>query len=146
MFPICLVDDSRDDLMLEERALRQCRIVNPIKSLLGGEACVDFLTKHYGLNAPRTPAPLLFIDLTMPGMDGVQTIAKINQAPVNASPWIVMVSGMEDLKKVSEGYQLGAKTFLAKPFQSSEIESFLKSYESSILTRLTAQGFELHWG
>lgn len=146
MFPIFLVDDSREDLALEERILRQCRILNPIEPLNGGQACLDLLETCYASSAPKRPAPLIFIDMAMPQMDGVKTIGAIQSLKLNATPFIVMVSGMTDLKKVGEGYQLGAKTFLAKPFEVSDMKLFLKAYEDAIMARLTANGLELHWG
>lgn len=146
MFPIFLVDDSREDLALEERILRQCRILNPIEPLNSGQACLDLLETCYAASAPKRPAPLIFVDIAMPETDGVQTIGAIQRLALNAAPFIVMVSGMADLKKVSEGYQQGARTFLAKPFQMPEVKLFLKAYEDAIMARLTANGLELHWG
>src|SRR5687768_8763415 len=113
MFPILIVDDSRQDIELAERVFRQARIVNPIHVFNSGTGCLDFLRKRYADDTQKdAPPPLILLDLAMPSMTGVQTIAAINGAMYSPSPWIVMLSGHGDVKQVRDGYQLGAKTFL----------------------------------
>ena len=144
MFPIWLVDDSREDLKLCVRILQQCQILNPVDLILGGEECIDALKSIYAKGANRNP-PLILMDLAMPVMNGIQTIAQINELQLARPPWIVMMSGMAELKMVREGYALGARTFFTKPLQCPEVLLFLRSNEASIIIRPLATGLELHW-
>lgn len=146
MFPILIVDDSREDRELAERAFRQCKYVNPIHLLGTGAACVDFLRAYYDPKAVAKPDPcFILIDLAMPEMTGVQTIAAINEMVFAPNPWIIMLSGQTDVKQVRDGYQLGAKTFLTKPLRSEDIFHLIKTNQNSIESKITAQGYELHW-
>jgi two-component system, response regulator len=145
MFPIIIVDDSKEDLALAERAFRQAHILNPIEVFDCGPACLAALKKWYQaeIEAQREP-PLIIVDLAMPTMNGPQTIAEICEQ-FTAVPWIVMLSGQTDVKMVREGYQLGAKTFLSKPLQVSDVQQFFDSNQRSMRFVPKANGVELHW-
>ena len=146
MFPILIVDDLREDLELAERVFRDANIVNPVYRVNSGEGCVEFLRKHYGAEAKgKAPAALVLMDLSMPVMNGVQTIAAIGEMKLNPAPFIVMVSGQADVKLVREGYQAGAKTFLTKPLKASDLDDFLASNERLINVVMRATGYELEW-
>ena len=146
MFPILVVDDSREDAELAERVFREANIVNPVYRFSSGEGCVDFLKKHYGAEAKgKAPAALVLMDLAMPVMGGVQTIAAIGALKLSAAPFIVMVSGQADVKLVREGYQAGAKTFLMKPLTATDLDQFLASNERLINVVMRATGYELDW-
>jgi len=146
MIPILIVDDSHDDFQLVERVFRDAKIVNPIFRLNSGPDCLNFLRKRFDPAAKFKPSrALVFMDLAMPAMNGVQTIAAINEAVITPSPCIVMLSGHADVKMVREGYQLGAKTFLTKPLRVADITEFLASNERTINSVMRANGYELHW-
>ena len=146
MFPILIVDDSREDLNLAQRVFHDCGILNRLNLFVSGQECIQFLTKLYGDKpASNSQGCLIFIDLGMPVMSGTQTMAAINELPFGARQWIVMLSGLNDIKFVREGYQLGAKTFLGKPLQMKELNEFIENNERSIIRRMTASGYELSW-
>ena len=64
MFPIILVDDSREDLELAERVFRDANIVNRIYRVNGGEACINFLQQRYGPDAAEN----VTLTDTLPGL------------------------------------------------------------------------------
>src|SRR5688572_28400725 len=128
MFPIVIVDDSREDQELAERVFREANIVNPVFRFSMGGECVEFLRQRYGPEVKtKMEAALVLMDLGMPVMSGVQTIAAIHETMLNPAPFIVMISGQTDVKLIREGYQLGAKTFLTKPLRAVDLDEFLES-------------------
>src|SRR5438874_9388669 len=147
MFPVLIVDDSRDDLMLADRVLRQCKILNPIHLLSSGEACIDFLRRNFaGDEDAKIPQPcLIFLDLSMTPMSGIETLRAINEMPIASKSCVVMLSGIRDIKKVRDGYQLGARTFLVKPLKPEDVMDFLQSVETVIRVEMTAVGYNLYW-
>src|ERR1051325_6740663 len=134
MFPVLIVDDSREDLMLADRVLRQCKILNPIHLLSSGEACIDFLRRNFVADdESKAPQPcLIFLDLGMHPMSGIETLRAINEMPVASKSCVVMLSGITDIKMIREGYQLGARTFLVKPLKAEDVMDFLQSVETLI--------------
>lgn len=69
---------------------------------------------------------VVFLDLTMPVMDGFETLAKIKSEDLNAM--VIVVSGdiqPEARKKVKN---LGAIEFIKKPINKAKAELILKEY------------------
>ena len=62
---------------------------------------------------------LVTMDITMPEMDGIQTVKAIKEIDPNAN--IVMCSAMGQQAMVMEAIQAGAKDFIVKPFQQDRI-------------------------
>ena len=145
MFPILIVDDSREDRDLAEHVIREAKILNPVWRFPSGETCLNFLTGLYsGAQGFQEPC-LIFVDLAMPVMSGPQTIAAINDKLNIPRQFIVMLSGLTDTKLIREGYQLGARTFLSKPLTVVDLNRFFETNEATFLKQLTAPGYVLRW-
>lgn len=67
---------------------------------------------------------VVLIDLLMPGLDGIQTIKKL-QADGFAGRFI-MVSQVENKEMIGEAYLQGIDTFIQKPINRLEVMSVLK--------------------
>src|SRR3954469_23594209 len=109
MLPILVVDDAEGDLILAERVLRQCKILNPIRTINSGNGCIAYFE---GL-APfeqRTLPCLVLLDLVMP-TPGVEVLKYLQEKGLAKTSIIVMLSGLQDLKSIHQGYQFGARTF-----------------------------------
>lgn len=62
---------------------------------------------------------LVIMDITMPGMDGIQAVREIIKQDSNAR--IIMCSAMGQQEMVIESIEAGAKDFIVKPFQSERV-------------------------
>ena len=62
---------------------------------------------------------LVLMDITMPEMDGIQALKKIQETDPNAS--VIMCSAMGQQAMVIESIQSGAKDFIVKPFQADRV-------------------------
>jgi len=72
---------------------------------------------------------LILVDLTMPGMSGIQFVDTLRKQVEMPAPFIILTgTDREEIEKLSEA--LGARSFLQKPFSRDEllekIESVLK--------------------
>jgi two-component system nitrogen regulation response regulator NtrX len=76
-----------------------------IETADSGEACLAILAKRQ--------VDLILLDIWLPGMDGIQTLEKI-QALENAPP-VVMISGHGPIETAVRATKLGAFDFLEKP-------------------------------
>lgn len=70
---------------------------------------------------------LVTMDITMPEMDGIQTLKMIKEADPNAK--VVMCSAMGQQPMVLEAIKSGASDFIVKPFQADRV---LLAVESAI--------------
>src|SRR6266699_495366 len=62
---------------------------------------------------------LVFLDVKMQGMDGIETLAKLRQLDPHAQ--IVMISGHGTIQTAVEATQLGAYDFLEKPLDTDRV-------------------------
>jgi two-component system chemotaxis response regulator CheY len=69
---------------------------------------------------------LVFIDITMPIMNGIDAIKEIKKIDDDAS--IVVVSSVGTKTELKEAIIAGAKDFIQKPFAVSQIKLLLESY------------------
>src|ERR1700722_7624477 len=66
---------------------------------------------------------LVLLDLLMPGIDGLQTLEKLRQLKPGLK--VVMLSCVNDTKKVVQAMRLGAQDYLTKPFQKAELDAVI---------------------
>jgi two-component system chemotaxis response regulator CheY len=67
---------------------------------------------------------LVIMDITMPELDGIQTVKEIKK--INANANIIMCSAMGQQSMVIESIQAGAKDFIVKPFQPDRVIDAIK--------------------
>ena len=67
---------------------------------------------------------LITLDISMPGMDGLEALAKILEEWPEAK--IVMVTAVTSQKILKQAISMGAVDFLKKPFDKDEIDSMFK--------------------
>jgi two-component system, NtrC family, nitrogen regulation response regulator NtrX len=58
---------------------------------------------------------VVVLDLQMPGMDGLETLRRLQQ--FRPKPHVIMCSGVDDPEKIREAVSLGAHAYLVKPVQ-----------------------------
>src|SRR6516162_3544487 len=66
---------------------------------------------------------LVLLDVLMPGIDGLQTLEQLRQK--QPSTKVVMLSCVNDTRKVVQAMKLGAQDYLTKPFQKAELDSVI---------------------
>src|SRR5580765_5267641 len=66
---------------------------------------------------------LVLLDVLMPGIDGLQTLEQLRQK--QPSTKVVMLSCVNDTRKVVQAMKLGAQDYLTKPFQKAELDAVI---------------------
>jgi two-component system nitrogen regulation response regulator NtrX len=70
-----------------------------------GEACLDRVT--------RAPYDVIVLDIWLPGMDGLATLARLQERRVDAP--VVMISGHGNIESAVRAIKMGAFDFVEKP-------------------------------
>jgi CheY-like chemotaxis protein len=113
--PILVAEDNDDDFFFFRRAVRAAGLENAVLRFRDGSELVDFLQKLRP-NEQRSKTPwLLFIDISMPMMNGFEVlewIAQQQQAPSFVS---VILSGSSRPEDIKRALALGAQEYLVKP-------------------------------
>ena len=68
---------------------------------------------------PDAKPDLVLMDITMPGVDGIEAVRRIKALDPNAN--VIMCSAMGQQAMVIEAIQAGAKDFIVKPFQADRV-------------------------
>ncbi|HMD18480.1 MAG TPA: sigma-54 dependent transcriptional regulator [Terriglobales bacterium] len=66
---------------------------------------------------------LVLLDLLMPGIDGLQTLEQLRRLKPGLK--VVMLSCVNDTRKVVQAMRLGAIDYLTKPFQKAELDAVI---------------------
>jgi two-component system nitrogen regulation response regulator NtrX len=82
-----------------------------------GEACLELLRKH--------SFDAIFLDVWLPGMDGLDTLQKIKDADQSAE--VIMISGHGTIETAVRATKLGAFDFLEKPLSLEKTLILLKN-------------------
>lgn len=109
-----------DDALFMRKVIKDLLIENNYTDLL--EAEDGF--KAIGLYREYQP-DLVIMDITMPSLDGIQTIKELRKINPNVS--ILMCSAMGHEAMVKEAIEQGAKDFVVKPFKPDRIITAVKS-------------------
>jgi DNA-binding NtrC family response regulator len=106
---VLLVDDEKDFLetlsnRLELRGLK-------VSAVTSGEQAIT--------EAQEQDFDAIIVDLSMPGIDGLETLKRIKADNPNAE--IIMLTGHASVQSGVEAMKLGAEDFLQKPVELSEL-------------------------
>ncbi|EQB40299.1 response regulator receiver [Sulfurimonas hongkongensis] len=73
----------------------------------------------------RIKPDVVFVDIVMAGMDGIELSRKIRQ--INPTQIIIVISASNDIEKISESIEVGVNSFIQKPIDTKKIIELLTS-------------------
>lgn len=119
---IMIVDDNPVNLELAESVLAVNYRLTKIES---GEKLLECLEKSL--------PDMILLDINMPGMDGYETLKAVNKQDRWRNIPVIFLTGQNDIQSEREGFRLGAKDFITKPFDNvvmlSRVRSQLELYQ-----------------
>ncbi len=116
---ILMADDDADDRLLAGDALEESRTDSDLRCVENGEELMDYLLRRGKYVEPASaPRPnLILLDLNMPRKDGREALREIKIHPdLRRIPVVVLTTSNADTD-ISSLYDLGANSFISKPFQ-----------------------------
>ena len=114
MKTILAVDDSPANLTIVREVLKDKYKVNVVTS---GEQALKFLEK-------KEP-DLILLDVCMPGMDGIETMKRINQMP-GPGHKVIFLTALTDSTLGEQARELNCLGFVSKPFAPAELISAIQ--------------------
>lgn len=113
---ILLVEDSPLDAELTLRALQDGKLANKVRWVKDGQEAIDYLfcSGSYQ-NREKVMPRLIFLDLKMPRVDGIEVL-KVIKADERTMriPVVVMTTSQEETD-MAQTYDLGANSYVVKP-------------------------------
>ena len=127
---VLLVDDEQDFLetlsnRLEMRGLK-------VSAVTSGEQAIS--------EAKAQDYDAIVVDLSMPGIDGLETLKRIKADNPNAE--IIMLTGHGSIRSGVEAMKLGAGDFLQKPVELSQLLDKIGEAKSKKMLVLQQQSQE----
>ena len=109
--PILVVDDEKNIRLTLSQSLEPFGI--PVQVAVNGEEALQKLG--------QSPFRLVFLDLKMPGMDGMETLRQIkNNWPKTR---VIIITAHGTIESAVEAMKMGAVDFIQKPFSPREIRN-----------------------
>jgi two-component system nitrogen regulation response regulator NtrX len=84
-----------------------------VEAVESGEACLAAL--------PGGDFELVLLDIWLPGLDGMEVLARIQEIPVGERPMVAMISGHGSIEAAVKATKLGAFDFLEKPLSIGKV-------------------------
>lgn len=120
---VLLVEDNKVNRLVAEGFLQ--REGHQVTSANSGEEALQALVDQ--------DFNLIFMDIRMPGMNGVETVERIRASddPVQAKTPIIMLSAHVVRSEIEKCYRVGANCFLGKPFTPKDLQNAIADCLSS---------------
>jgi two-component system nitrogen regulation response regulator NtrX len=99
-----------------------------------GEACLAELA--------QVTYDLVLLDVWLPGMDGLETLARIEEIPFQNRPVVVIISGHGTIETAVKATKLGAFDFLEKPLTINKVSVVVKNALQQRRLELELQRFK----
>jgi two-component system nitrogen regulation response regulator NtrX len=90
-----------------------------VDAVESGEACLAAL--------PGPGYGLVLLDIWLPGIDGMEVLARIQEIPFTERPVVVMISGHGSIEAAVKATKLGAFDFLEKPLSLQKVTVVVKN-------------------
>ena len=114
---ILLVEDNPDDVKLTLRAFNEHNLSNDIVLAQDGAEALEYIfgTGAYaGRDVTDQPA-VIFLDLKLPKLDGLEVLRRIRRDPRTALQPVVILTSSSEEQDMIQGYALGANSYVRKP-------------------------------
>jgi CheY-like chemotaxis protein len=127
---ILIVDDSSDDVLLLRRAFKKAGVANPIQSVKSGCEAIAYLrgVPPFEDRAKHPLPSVILLDLQMPDGDGFEVLQWIRNKFPSGGLLVVVLTRLEEFRKINRAYALGANSFLTKPGSAEELQELIRIF------------------
>lgn len=123
---ILIVEDNPQDAELTIRALKKINLANHIMVAEDGEEALDIIFSKGVFEERKAlkPPKVIFLDLKLPKVSGLEILKEIKANPVTKRIPVVVVTSSREDPDIKAAYELGANGYVVKPV---EFEAFSNS-------------------
>jgi len=111
-------------LVVDDEAMI-CSLLNEFLTLEGYQVAIAYSGEEALSYAEREKPHIVLLDIKMPGMNGLDVLARIKKA--NKDTKIIIMTGEDTPKLFTEAKALGADYCILKPFKLENLKRFLTS-------------------
>jgi CheY-like chemotaxis protein len=119
---ILLVEDSPDDVAFFIHTFKKAGLTAQLHNLADGAEALDFIfgTGRHADRNPNNPPKVIFLDLKLPKVNGLEVLRRLKSDPVTRTIPVVVLSSSQEERDLIESYNLGANSYIVKPMDFDE--------------------------
>ncbi len=120
---IFIVDDSSTSVLYLQTILQ----VAGFSDLHVASTAENALEQLLAMSREGKPADLVLMDISMPGMDGIEATRLIKSHPELSDIQVVMVTASDENEALEQAFEAGATDFITKPVHRVELRARVRS-------------------
>ena len=124
---ILLVEDNEDDILLEQEAIVEAKLVNLMYVVRDGEEAVAYLRREGKYQNAQLPG-LILLDINMPKKNGFEVLNEIKADPALMHIPIVMLTTSDSESDIVKSYARGACSFITKPMDFDKFREVIRQF------------------
>ena len=136
---ILLVEDSPDDILLTEEALRDAKIANELRAVTDGEAAIEYL-RGEGEYADAKRPDLVILDLNLPKKSGQEVLREIKADDRLKQIPVVVLSTSGAAEDILNAYDHHVNAYVQKPIDFDDFIRAVRSLEEFWLSIVRLPG------
>jgi len=122
-FPVYIVEDDEDDLLLMRYCLQRTDASFPFEFHGNGDSFLSFLQNP---STPKARSFVVLLDLKMPRIDGFEVLSWLKQNKQFASNPVIVFSSSNMQEDIQRAYALGANWYVQKPRTLEEYQVLIQ--------------------
>jgi CheY-like chemotaxis protein len=124
---ILLAEDNLQDVQLTLSALDEYHLASEVMVVRDGAEALDYLHRRGAFEGRENSQPVVvFLDLKMPKVDGIEVLRQIKSAPELKLIPVVMVTSSREQQDLIETYELGVNAYVVKPIDYEQFVTTIK--------------------
>ena len=124
---ILLVEDNEDDILLEQEALKDAKLVNLMHVVRDGEAALNYLRRQGQYQDAQRPG-LILLDINMPRKNGFEVLNEMKADAALMHIPVIMLTTSDNEADVVKSYAKGACSFITKPMDFDKFGEVVKQF------------------
>jgi len=124
---ILLVEDNEDDIVLEQEAIADAKLVNLMHVVRDGEEALSYLRRQGRYQDAQRPG-LILLDINMPRKNGFEVLNEMKADAALMHIPVVMLTTSDNEADVVKSYAKGACSFITKPMDFDKFGEVVKQF------------------
>ena len=124
---ILLVEDNEDDIVLEQEALADAKLVNLMHVVRDGEEALSYLRRQGQYQDAQRPG-LILLDINMPRKNGFEVLNEMKADAALMHIPVIMLTTSDNEADVVKSYAKGACSFITKPMDFDKFGEVVKQF------------------
>jgi CheY-like chemotaxis protein len=124
---ILLVEDNEDDILLEQEALADAKLVNLMYVVRDGDEAIAYLRRQGKYHNAQVPG-LILLDINMPKKNGFEVLNEIKADTALMHIPVVMLTTSDSEADIVKSYAKGACSYITKPMDFDKFQEVVKQF------------------